>query len=286
MATKHSWEQRIERATELGRSTAHARDILVFYAEVLKWQRDLYHQIAAASAREPLTGHFDRDLPIFLDQLDSLFALVRQCGSEALAAQADQLSATKETWFEMLAASWHGETDPEESFFARAGLQPYLERLAETNLRPADSRLAASSIANIECPDVAQPIRQCPFCGRKPQLALLTNETAGPGSLEGSAEAGRRFLVCGDCQTRWPFQRIACANCPETNPRKLAYFSADVIPHIRIECCESCRHYIKSIDLTRDNRCVPVVDELAALPLDLWAREQSYCKIRLNLAGM
>ena len=286
MAAKYSWEQRIERAAELARSTAHARDILIFYAEVLKWQRDLYHQIAAASVRQPLTGHFDRDLPVFLDQLDSLFALVRQCGSAALAAQADQLAATKDQWDEMLAAYWRGELDPEQSFFARSCLQPYLERLAETNTRPIGSGLIVTSTENAEDLAAAQPARSCPFCGRKPQLALLTNETAGPGSLEGGAEAGRRFLVCGDCLTRWPFQRIACANCPEMNPKKLAYFSTDAIPHIRIECCESCRHYLKSIDLTRDNRCVPVVDELAALPLDLWAREQGYCKIRLNLAGM
>ena len=55
---------------------------------------------------------------------------------------------------------------------------------------------------------------------------------------------------------------------------------------MRVECCDTCRRYLKSIDLTKDARPVPPVDELAAIPLDLWAREQGYRKIQPNLAGM
>jgi formate dehydrogenase maturation protein FdhE len=38
--------------------------------------------------------------------------------------------------------------------------------------------------------------------------------------------------------------------------------------------------------MTKDRRPVPPVDELAAISLDLWAREQSYIKIQPNLAGI
>jgi FdhE protein len=55
---------------------------------------------------------------------------------------------------------------------------------------------------------------------------------------------------------------------------------------MRVECCDTCRRYLKSIDLTKDARLVPLVDELAAIPLDLWALEQGYRKIQPNLAGM
>lgn len=92
--------------------------------------------------------------------------------------------------------------------------------------------------------------------------------------------------MCGDCLTIWAYQRIACANCLEQDPHQLPYYAADALPHIRVECCDSCKHYLKSIDLTKDSRPVPTVDELAALPLDLWAREQGYRKIQPNLAGM
>jgi FdhE protein len=92
--------------------------------------------------------------------------------------------------------------------------------------------------------------------------------------------------MCGDCLTSWPFQRLACVNCLEENPYKLSYYHAEAMPDIRVECCDTCRRYIKSIDLTRNNRCVPTVDELAAIPLDLFAREQEYHKIQPNLAAM
>ena len=50
--------------------------------------------------------------------------------------------------------------------------------------------------------------------------------------------------------------------------------------------CQSCKTYIKTVDLTVDGRAVPIVEEIAMLPLDLWAVEQGYNKIQLNLVGM
>jgi formate dehydrogenase maturation protein FdhE len=38
------------------------------------------------------------------------------------------------------------------------------------------------------------------------------------------------------------------------------------------------RHYIKTIDLTKNDRAVSVVDELMAIPLSLWAAENGYTK--------
>ena len=58
-----------------------------------------------------------------------------------------------------------------------------------------------------------------------------------------------------------------------------------VFPHIRIEACDSCRRYLLNVDLASDPRAVPLVDELAALPLDLYAREQGFSKITPNLMG-
>jgi formate dehydrogenase maturation protein FdhE len=55
---------------------------------------------------------------------------------------------------------------------------------------------------------------------------------------------------------------------------------------VRVEVCESCHKYIKGIDLTAYGLAVPVVDEIAALPLDIWAAEQGYKKIEMNLIGV
>jgi len=49
---------------------------------------------------------------------------------------------------------------------------------------------------------------------------------------------------------------------------------------------DACHTYVKSIDLTKSGLADPLVDELASIPLDLWAQEHGYAKLRPNLLGM
>ena len=44
--------------------------------------------------------------------------------------------------------------------------------------------------------------------------------------------------------------------------------------------------YLQLVDLGRDPEAIPEVDELAGLPLDLWAQERGYRKLCPNLAGV
>ena len=56
--------------------------------------------------------------------------------------------------------------------------------------------------------------------------------------------------------------------------------------HIRIEACDTCKRYIKGVDLTRLGFAIPLVDEVAAAALDIWSHEHWYTKIELNLMGL
>jgi formate dehydrogenase maturation protein FdhE len=38
--------------------------------------------------------------------------------------------------------------------------------------------------------------------------------------------------------------------------------------------------------LTKNGRAVPLVDELATIPLNLWAREHHYVKVQANILGI
>jgi len=58
-----------------------------------------------------------------------------------------------------------------------------------------------------------------------------------------------------------------------------------VFPHLRIAGCQTCRRYLIEVDLAREGRAVPEVDELAALPLDLYAADQGLTKVTPNLMG-
>jgi FdhE protein len=286
MIAKYSWEDRIERARQLASGLTYAKEILRFYAEILQWQQAVYNYLAERSQRRSLSGAFESDHPILLERFGSLLSLVGARGSETLAEQAGETAAEPESWRETLTAYWNGDSNPEENFFARACLQPYLELLASEQTPPLDSRIGAIADASRATLDGAHPDRLCPFCGRNPQLAFLSADVSAPSMVEDGVGGGRRFLMCGDCGSVWHFQRIGCPSCLEVDPHKLPYYSAQEVPGVRVECCDTCRGYLKSIDLTKDARPVPPVDELAAIPLDLWAREQGYRKIQPNLAGM
>ena len=113
----------------------------------------------------------------------------------------------------------------------------------------------------------------CPFCFDHPLVAILRPEGDG----------GRRTLLCGRCFTEWEFRRLMCPGCGEEDREKLPVYTSPEFPHIRVEACDTCRRYIKAVDLTRDGTAVPEVDEIAALPLDLWAMENHYDKLAPNL---
>jgi formate dehydrogenase maturation protein FdhE len=52
-----------------------------------------------------------------------------------------------------------------------------------------------------------------------------------------------------------------------------------------VDACQSCHRYLLTFDLRHDKGAVPVVDELACLPLDLYAGDRGFAKITPNLLG-
>jgi FdhE protein len=77
-----------------------------------------------------------------------------------------------------------------------------------------------------------------------------------------------------------------CPGCGEDRNEALATFIAEEFHHVRVEACDTCKTYIKTVDLTRNGLAVPVVDELATLPLTLWAQEHGYTKLQPNLMAV
>jgi FdhE protein len=103
---------------------------------------------------------------------------------------------------------------------------------------------------------------------------------------EATSESGNRDLVCATCTINWSFRRVACAYCGEERPTKLGYFHTPEYDHMRVEACDTCKHYIKGVDLTRLGFAIPLVDEVAAAALDVWSSQHGYTKIELNLVGV
>jgi formate dehydrogenase maturation protein FdhE len=118
----------------------------------------------------------------------------------------------------------------------------------------------------------------CPFCGGMPWMA-----TRAPAS---GSEGAMSRLHCSTCWSAWNVPRLHCPACGEEDPHKLPFFSAPEHPAVRIEACENCKGYLKSIDLTNDARPIPEVDDLLSLSLDLWAAEQGFERLEPGLAGI
>jgi FdhE protein len=98
-------------------------------------------------------------------------------------------------------------------------------------------------------------------------------------------DGGKRMLLCAQCSQEWDFRRILCASCGEEDEKKLPVYVAEQFPHIRMDCCDTCKHFLRTIDLTKDGNAVPLVDDIAAVQLSLWAEEQGYRRIQGNLLG-
>ena len=257
------WEKQIERADLLAGQSSGSKDLLRFYGQLLRAQKEIYEFLRSRKDWLP-TGDLEQDVPVVQSSMSRLLETVAQHGPEALAEEAKAIAATPEVMVQDLLSYWRSPSDTQ--FFAKSVLQPYARWLAETRTTPVGRELAGGE-------------RTCPFCGGRPQLSFLQ-------SRESNAESGNRDLLCATCLSSWEFRRIVCANCGEERPAKLGYFHSPEFDHIRIEACDSCQHYIKAIDLTRLGLAVPLVDEIYAAPLDLWAREHGYTKIELNLIGL
>lgn len=260
--TSDVWEKQVLRATELAGTTDGANELLRFYQHLLAAQAQIYQYCASQIAS--LSGELERDLPLLQPAFASILWAVEACGPPPLVEQAQTLkSAATEDVDRMLLNYWNDPSDTD--FFAKAFLQPYGQFI--------------SSVPGLTHANAAGSERRCPFCGGKPQLGVLQTKEAG-------AESGNRDLMCAKCLSVWPFRRLVCAHCGEEHPSKLAYFQSTTHDHVRVEACDTCKHYLKGVDLTRLGTAQPLVDEVAAAPLDLWATEHGYTKIELNLVGL
>lgn len=258
------WNKQIERADYLAAQAGGAKELLMFYAQLLRTQAAIYESFRGRKNWLP-SGDLENDLSVIQSSMTELLECVVRNGPESLASEAQRLLAAEpDVIAHELLDYWRTPSDTQ--FFAKSVLQPYARWMVETQTAPVGRELAGGE-------------RTCPFCGGKPQVSFLQ-------SRESSAESGNRDLICSTCLCSWEFRRVVCANCGEERPAKLGYFHSPEFDHVRIEACDSCKHYIKGIDLTRLGLAVPLVDEIYAAPLDLWAREHGYTKIELNLVGV
>lgn len=277
------WETRIDRATELTSRYPFAAEGLRFYSRLATFQKSFYGEIQEALVDSPKTSS-DRplrdelDLFLLLPKFPGFLSVIEQIAPVPLAQAAAGLAekgpaewqrVIENFWYRSAESAMAADDAELPSADSRATdsnrllawifLQPYAEYLAD----------------NREVASINGTPSTCPLCGCKPIVGVLRSEGDG----------AKKSLVCMLCAHEWAFRRIYCPSCGEEREPQMAYYSAPEIAHVRVDVCDTCHTYLKSIDLTKTGLAVALVDELATIPLDLWARQHGYEKLQFNLLG-
>jgi FdhE protein len=249
------WPLRRERAAELAARYPHAAEMLRLYHALTIVQEAAFR---AASPQNIASFAAEHVLPGIIDATIEMGPRALRDGVIALYAS-ENMGDLIERWLEQK------PLNPFETYLARASASPLLEAVSPSPARGGGQGGGLSL--------------QCPACGGLPQLSYF--------AVSGEAlVSGPRYLVCSRCASNWVFSRMTCAGCGESTGPKLPIFQEhERLPHVRVDGCQTCRKYLLTFDLRRDTRAVPVVDEIAALPLDLYARDQGLTKITPNLMG-
>lgn len=268
------WATHRRRGEALRDHHPHTRQVLTLYLALLDAWEEAWRQ-ALADRPEPgeLAGWAAEQVA------PRIVAVTVHSGPEPLAVAVSELAA-----IEPLLAGWlaGAEQSPVERYLARAVLRGPLEAVD-----------AAAACAADPSPRGG---RHCPSCGGRPQLSYRAN-------ADDALVSGRRSLSCVRCGSGWPYSSNACAWCGEISAARRTVFAehrdgpvvgrgvpesageAPLFPHLRIEACKACERYLIDVDLGLEPRAVPEVDELAAMPLDLFATERGLAKIAPNLMG-
>jgi FdhE protein len=109
---------------------------------------------------------------------------------------------------------------------------------------------------------------RCPFCGSYPHMSVLKEEE------------GYRFLSCDTCGGAWESKRVFCPFCGNDDHETLKYLYVEEEPEYRIDICNKCKNYIKTVDQRKAARPVdPEIEDLISIFLDIIAHQEHYDRV-------
>jgi FdhE protein len=104
----------------------------------------------------------------------------------------------------------------------------------------------------------------CPVCGSAPILSILEDE-------------GARSLTCSFCWYKWSVKRLYCPFCKNSDSKLLHYLFSEEEKDVRVDLCDNCKKYIKTVDSRRANRLIyPPLEQISTLHLDIKARAEGF----------
>jgi FdhE protein len=213
--------------------------------------------------------------PIDIEASVFLFQSLCQIGKEANPHMAEQVSRIEE--------AIGGKVVDMKKLLREGGTEEKVEKIAEES--GLDRKLLYFLIHNSRKPSIEAEVEHlraeidpekwlkghCPICGSLPDLSLLKEEV------------GKRYLVCSYCSSQWRIERLVCPFCDNREQNSIHYLFGEEEEAFRIDLCEKCRQYIKTIDLRIIDSPDPVLEDLATLHLDILASQKGYKRPVPNL---
>ncbi len=213
----------------------------------------------------PLVDFVDGD--INLDEPQEYFMSLLELAAKRLLGEAGRIRRDLEEgnidFYAMVRASFdgslidEGEEEVEEDMFDLLGF------LVEESLRPSLEILAEKYGEAVKSSGWNEGY--CPVCGREPKISQLKNEE------------GEKYLFCGQCGIEWRYPRLKCPFCENDDQQTLAFFTVEDEEQYRVDVCNVCNRYIKTIDFRKINETPNMdVEDIATLHLDILANDEGY----------
>lgn len=209
-----------------------------------------------------------KDFPVDIEASLSLFKSLCQIGKEANPHMAEQVKKIEKAMSE--------KKIDLGTLFKEGGNEQKIEGIAkELGL---DRKILLFFIHSSLKPSIEAGVEQlsreietetwmkghCPICGSLPSLSLLKEEV------------GKRFLHCSYCGYQWRIDRMICPFCNNRNQELLQFFYAEEEKTHRVDLCDECHQYIKTIDLRTLGETDLPLEDLATLHLDIAAHKKGY----------
>lgn len=114
---------------------------------------------------------------------------------------------------------------------------------------------------------------RCPVCRAQPAISWIEDN-------------GRRQVFCSYCGTTGYGDRIGCPVCRAVDASKQNVLVFEREEGFKINTCDLCRSYVKTVDAGMILRLTPDLADLASLPLDIVVQEKGYARRSPNPVGI
>jgi len=113
---------------------------------------------------------------------------------------------------------------------------------------------------------------RCPVCHAVPSLSFIKPEG--------------KTLSCSYCSSRGKWHRIGCPHCQNRDARKLEILEVEQEKGFRIDLCNECKSYLKTMDEGLLSEYTPELLDIMSLPLDILAQDRGYQRRSPNPIGV